>query len=106
MIRLDGFMDSRPERFAGLSISGGDGGYYLSDEGGREICRMNESAAAVWELCDGNTSMAEIVEAVCLACNLDRAHAVEDLRRIVTELSTAGLVQWRLGGDHAGEDRG
>lgn len=105
MIRLDRFLDSRPERCAGLAVRRGDIGYFLADDDDDEVCEMNESAAAVWELCDGHTSVAEIVEAVCLACNLDRAHAVDDLRRIVTELSTAGLIRWRLGGESTDEER-
>lgn len=101
MIRLDRFSDSRPERREGLSVGRGERGLFLADEAGHEVCELNESAAAVWQLCDGVTTPAEMVDAVCLACNVDRHHAEDDIGRILTELAAAGLVRWRRADDDA-----
>lgn len=93
----DRFLDARPRRAAGLHLTRGPSGVVLTDAGGGELCRMNETAAAVWELCDGETTVAEMVDAVCLACAVERADAQRDLRRLVTALGVEGFVEWCAG---------
>lgn len=96
---LDALLDARPLRTRGFRLDRRGERLFLSDGDGSHVCRLNESAAAVWELCDGRTTVAEMVDAVCLACNVDRADAIDDLRRVVTELVAGGLVEWPDGGD-------
>ena len=103
MIRLDRFSDFRPVRREGLTVGRADGGMFLADDAGYEVCELNESAAAVWQLCDGVTTPAEMVDAVCQACNVDRHHAENDIGRILTELAAAGLVRWRRADDAEGD---
>lgn len=93
----DRFLDARPRRAAGLHVARRPDGFVLTDAGGGELCRMNETAAAVWELCDGETTVAEMVDAVCQACAVERADAQRDLRRVVTALGAEGFVEWRPG---------
>lgn len=96
MTKVDRFLEARPRRAAGLRLDRRGHGFVLADDG-RDRCEMNETAAAVWELCDGETTVAEMVGAVCLACNVDRDDAVEDLRRVVVTLASEGFVEWRVG---------
>lgn len=67
----------------------------LCDGTGVRVCVLNETASALWELCDGSTTGEEMVDAVCLACAVDRDRAVHDIERALGELSRAGLIQWQ-----------
>lgn len=57
-----------------------------------ELHLLNETAMAVWEVCDGHTSGGEIVTAICELTGLPEVLVVEDLERIVPELEKAGLL--------------
>jgi pyrroloquinoline quinone biosynthesis protein D len=74
----------------------------LCDHEGRRLCALNETAAALWELCDGETTLEEMVEAVCLVCNVDRESAAVDIERTLAELSRAGLLEWRAASGGSG----
>jgi hypothetical protein len=66
----------------------------LFDRRGAQVCVLNETALALWELCDGATAPEEMVDAVRVACGLDREVAAADIERTLTELTAAGLVSW------------
>ena len=66
----------------------------LRDAQGRRLYSLNETAAALWELCDGATTLDEMVEAVCLVCNVGREEAAADLTRTLAELSRSDLIEW------------
>ena len=68
--------------------------HLLKDRSGRELIVLNESAAAIWELCDGATLPAEMAEAVSVACGLPLEAARSDVDRALAELSGAGLIDW------------
>ena len=70
---------------------------------GRQLCILNETALAVWELCDGATAPDEIVDAVRIACGLPEAEARDDITRALRELTAAGLLSW---GEPPGADGG
>ena len=56
---------------------------------------LNETALAIWELCDGTTSTAEMVEAIVTLFNMHVDVVEEDVKRILGEFEHAGLVEWR-----------
>jgi hypothetical protein len=64
------------------------------DGDGRQLCALNETALAVWELCDGATAPDEIVHAVRIACGLSEETAREDITRTLSELTAVGLLSW------------
>lgn len=66
----------------------------LCDTEGHRLCVLNETASALWELCDGETTIDEMVHAVCVVCDVDRERALDDIARTLSELSTAGLIEW------------
>jgi hypothetical protein len=57
---------------------------------------LNETAQAIWDLCDGDTTVAEMVEAICTLTAMHRDVVVEDVDRILTEFGAAGLLTWRV----------
>jgi hypothetical protein len=61
---------------------------------GRELSVLNETAAALWVLCDGLTTPDEMVDAVCELCRIDEVSAWGDIDRTLTEFDRAGLIEW------------
>jgi len=55
-------MDDRPRRSEYESTRGADGTMTVTTPAGT-VVSLNAVAAAIWELCDGSTSVSEIVEA-------------------------------------------
>lgn len=56
--------------------------------------RLNASAYALWELCDGATGVEEMVEAVRVMCGLQPHAARADVLTGLEALTTSGLVDW------------
>jgi hypothetical protein len=67
---------------------------YLTLPGRRVAHELNPTARAVWELCDGTTTIEELVDAIRQVFSVDRAVAVADVTAVVDELEAAGLVMW------------
>lgn len=55
---------ARPRRSPDLHLVSDTDGELLVDAGGQPVVRLNETAAALWELCDGDTQVVEIAVAV------------------------------------------
>jgi hypothetical protein len=53
---------------------------------------LNPTARAVWELCDGTTTVDELVDAICEVFSVEREVAMADVTAIVDDLVAAGLV--------------
>lgn len=59
---------------------------------------LNNTALAIWELCDGETNPQEMINAICQVSSLPSEVVAEDVSRILTEFGEAGLVTWREDG--------
>jgi hypothetical protein len=55
---------------------------------------LNPTARAVWELCDGTTTVDELVVAICQIFSVERENATADVVAIVGQLEAADLVGW------------
>jgi hypothetical protein len=55
---------------------------------------LNESALAIWHLCDGKTSPEEMVEAICDVSHMPADIVAEDVARILGEFEVAGILEW------------
>ncbi len=55
---------------------------------------LNPMARAIWELCDGMTTIEEMTDAICQVFDVDRPTAVTDVRSVIDGLTSAGLVYW------------
>jgi PqqD family protein of HPr-rel-A system len=53
---------------------------------------LNPTALAIWEACDGETTVAEIIEAVIELTDAETARATEDVTRALQNLLDAGLL--------------
>jgi hypothetical protein len=62
---------------------------------GRAVAHeLNPTARAVWELCDGTTTVEELIDAIRQVFSVEREVALADVTAIVRQLEKAGLVQW------------
>jgi pyrroloquinoline quinone biosynthesis protein D len=57
---------------------------------------LNATALAIWQLCDGQTTVEEMVRAICDLCGMHRDIVVEDVDRVLTEFGRAGLITWSV----------
>lgn len=53
---------------------------------------LNASALAIWEACDGETTLEEIIEAVIELTDLNTAQATDDVNRALEGLKAARLI--------------
>jgi hypothetical protein len=63
----------------------------------RELHRLNEVGARVFELCDGATPLMGIVDAIVREFAIDPETARADVERFVTDLGVAGALQLDAG---------
>jgi coenzyme PQQ synthesis protein D (PqqD) len=97
---------ARPLRRGGSSAVELDDNVALYDEVGQFLILLNTSAATVWELCDGATTVDQIVRALTELHPEQAAEIADDVRRTVGKLTELGLVVEAEAGADAGAEAG
>jgi pyrroloquinoline quinone biosynthesis protein D len=82
-----------PARAPGARLSG-RGSRPVLDFAGRTL-GLNETALAIWDLCDGSTTVAEMVVAVVELTGIDADQVTADVVRVVDEYTRLGIVTIR-----------
>lgn len=80
-----------PVRRGGASVELDDN-VALYDELGQLLILLNASAAAVWERCDGATTLDAMARELATAHGADAAVVAEDVRQTVGKLAELGLL--------------
>lgn len=88
---------SRPRRLEGLRVDRVSGRHALFDARGDRVHLLNETAFALWQLCDGMTSPEEMAAGICDLFDEGAATVMADIDRALTELSERGLIEWAEG---------
>src|SRR5437588_7410160 len=83
-----------PVRRAGIEIRRQRDVQVLCDAGGEPRWVLNESALALWQLCDGDTALGEMVDAICSLCNVSEERAFSDVNETLVAFTVAGLLGW------------
>lgn len=83
-----------PRRRPGVDLLSVGNRFSLVDSSGHELCALNDTASALWDLCDGQTSIDEMVGAVCLACAIDAERASSDIKGALEQLTLVGALDW------------
>lgn len=86
---------SLPCRRDGVVVRGAGQAPRLEDPATGTIHSVNATALALWELCDGETTVAEMVEAVCSLFAVDPRVARRDVRRTLTAFTEKSLIRWQ-----------
>ncbi len=76
-----------------LRQAGDENAVYNPNNGSVHL--LNETALAIWDLCDGQTSPEEMVTAVCELTGMHPDIVTEDVQRILGEFEEAGLLTWK-----------
>jgi hypothetical protein len=95
----------RPRRRAGASSVELDDNIAVYDDVGQLLILLNASAAAVWECCDGVTTISDMARALASAHGADADDIAEDVERTVAKLVELGLVD-RAGAQQGGPPAG
>ncbi len=84
----------RPARREGvwLRARGEENAVFDPATGGLHL--LNETARAIWELCDGQTTTQEMVAAICELSGLHPDVVTEDVQRTLTEFEQLGILRW------------
>lgn len=62
---------------------------------------LNPTARAIWELCDGTTTLDELVGAICEVFSVPHRDALRDVAAVLGRFEDAGLVKWSDEGQDA-----
>ena len=85
-------MSKHPNRTGELIGPADGGGWNVYDKTTDSLHMLNDSARAIWELCDGETSPDEMADAVAELTGLRREDAQTDVSIALGELRSLGLV--------------
>ena len=91
-----GVLNKKPMRRADVWLRQTKGENAIYDPSAGAVHLLNETAKAIWDLCDGDTTVEEMVEAICLLTGMHRDIVVEDVDRVLTHLGAMGLLIWRV----------
>ena len=82
--------DRCPRRRPGVEID--DDNTVRSADGTRHL--LNDTALALWELCDGHIHPNEMVDAICALFDATEVMVAPDVGRLLDEFTRLGLVDW------------
>lgn len=91
---MTGRGESVPNRRSGVDAHLGDGVHVLRRRDGYVEYVLNETALALWQLCDGRTGPDEMVDSACELFDADREVVAADVRRALAAMTDAGLLEW------------
>lgn len=85
-------MNPCPKRLADVFVrpDGDHAVLHLRPSG--DTVRLNSTALAIWELCDGSTTVDEIVAAVAELTGMTAEGVTQDVSTALTKLYRAGLI--------------
>ncbi len=84
--------DHFPRRSAGAAGQRFGEEFVVLDAAGRTLRGFNETAARVWELCDGTRSARQVAEQVAREFEADAAQVLRDTLGFLTQLVRHGLM--------------
>lgn len=64
------------------------------EPGSGTVHMLNDTAMAIWQLCDGETRPEEMIEAICQLSSLHPDVVTEDVQRILLDFQQVGLIEW------------
>lgn len=85
-------LDSRPTRKVNILTQQVSGTQVLLDLGGGEYYALNEVGARVWDMCDGNQSVADITSTIHLEYDASREQIEADILELLGDLEREHLL--------------
>ncbi len=91
-MKLDTRRPTRKERVWQRQAQG-ENTLYDPDTGA--VLLLNDTALAIWDLCDGENLPQEMIDAICILCSMHEDVVREDVERVLGEFDRVGLLEWR-----------
>ncbi|MDP8960041.1 MAG: PqqD family protein [Actinomycetota bacterium] len=85
----------RPARKPRVWLHQAQGENTLYDPDTGAVLLLNDTALALWDLCDGENLPREMIDAICALCGLHEDVVTEDVERVLREFDQLGLLEWR-----------
>lgn len=76
-----------------MAVRQSDGSAILDSPDGSEVI-LNDTAMALWELCDGSTEVEEMVRAVDAFFDVEEDVIRHDVEVTLAELTRVGALDW------------
>ena len=83
-----------PRRLADLWLRKEGAENAVIDPASGNLHILNETAVALWELCDGRTLPREMVDAICQLFDAPRAQVEIDVERTLADFERRRLIEW------------
>lgn len=83
-----------PHRAEQVTVQTLDGEAVLLDLTTEQYFSLNEVGTVIWELLDGQHSVSELVDTITAEYEAERAEVENDVRDLLTALSSEGLITW------------
>ena len=87
-------VESCPRPAEGVTLVAGKNRTRLVDPQGRTLHVLNGTALALWELCDGETTVGEMVAAACALFDGDEEAVRRDIEGALALFTAADLLVW------------
>jgi hypothetical protein len=91
----EAMMTNVPVKADKLEVNEAPDGYVIYEGSQDRVHYLNRTAAVVFELCDGERRIEEIISGVAELFNLEPKACDKDVRGCLESLSKEGLVQFR-----------
>jgi hypothetical protein len=85
--------DYRPQRRSDLNFRDVEGETVILDRRGGFVRQLNQTASFIWALCDGTSTIDDIVNHLLEAYEVNSRTALNDVKGIVAELSRLNLLE-------------
>ena len=85
---------SMPRRDTAVRLKTKGASHMLLTEQGTKVLLLNETALALWELCDGETTLGEMVAAITDFFEAEPAVINHDVEVALAQMVEAGVVRW------------
>ena len=90
--RLNGGNRVCPKRRSDVTRHTVDGEAVILDRQSQQIHQLNQSGSFIWDQCDGQTPISEIIRCVTDQFDVEHDVAAADVNRAVEELRKIGLL--------------
>lgn len=87
-------MQKRPLPTPGYAIEELDGELLLFHPSSETILHTNETGAMVWRLCDGERSVADILETLTAVYPDAASDIAQDVPELLTQFANQGAITW------------
>ena len=87
--------DSRPRQVSSATLTTLRDGATVEVPGLGSRLLLNASALAIWDLCDGQTTLTEIAEAISVVTGTDLDQAFREVEQAVTAFYSSGAVSYQ-----------